>query len=327
MKRYADPQAVEQQLRKIQQEISPNEARTNLFNLVVYVSDHDDRLLIEALNYLHGKRPTRVIVIRRNHGGVTHTDVTARCVPDENDKVLCIQEIVIFSGDDKAGEVPETWAPLLIREIPVFVWWLDKLDAAPVPQFFDDFADRCFVDSGFSDKPFEFFESLSSRLPILKTPLSDFAWVRLAPLMKVTANFFNPQEMREKLADVSKVHLEGAEAAEALLFFQWLRTKMDWKGPTFPEGQLWRLLSNNQPVELLHTSQAPLDKGFSLTFETRQGEKLSLKDTGEGFVVARGSENMEYTSIFRLPSMGEALLQEVDKNASDRLYYEALENW
>src|SRR6185369_15135285 len=134
MKSYADPVAIEQQLRKTQQEVSPNEARTSLFNLVVYVDGHDDAKLTEALNFLHDKRPARVIIVRRNAGGETRADAMARCVTDKDDKVMCIQEILISSGDDKAGEAPETWTPLLIREIPVFVWWLASLDQAPLPE-------------------------------------------------------------------------------------------------------------------------------------------------------------------------------------------------
>jgi len=147
MKTYADPVKVEQELRKIQQDVSPNEARTNLFNLVVYVDQADESKLTDVLNFLHGKRPARVIVIHRGAGGETRTDVTARCVTDNNDKVLCVQEIVISSGDDGAGETPETWTPLLIREIPVFVWWLAAPEKAPLPEMFETIADRVFVDS------------------------------------------------------------------------------------------------------------------------------------------------------------------------------------
>ncbi len=325
MKRYADPQAVEHQLRKIQQEISPNEARTNLFNLVVYVSDQDDRLLMEALNYLHGKRPARVIVIRKNHGGVTHTDVTARCVPDENDKVLCIQEIVIFSGDDKAGEVPETWAPLLIREIPVFVWWLDSLDQAPVPQLFDDVADRCFIDTAFCDQPQEFLKELSRRSCELKTPLSDFSWVRIGPLLKLAANFFNTQEMRPHLHNLAGITLQGGLPSEALLFFQWFRVKMNWQGKTDLSSTEWHYTQDGKPIVLKHLAPKALNRGFTLTFETQDGQKLELKDSGEGYAKAVGPA-LNYSSIFKMPTTGEALLQEIDKNSSDRLFLEALEN-
>lgn len=318
MKRYADPVAVEQQLRKIQQEVSPNEARTNLFNLVVYVDGHDNAQLVDALNFLHGKRPARVIVVRRNAGGETRTDVTARCVTDKDDKVLCIQEILISSGDDGAGEAPETWTPLLIREIPVFVWWLAALDNAPVPQLFDDIADRVFVDSDRAADPLAFLARWAQRREELKTPLTDFAWSRTAPLLKLTAHAFNAADRRPYLAEIASVTFEGGQRAEVALYFQWLKTKLDWQGSE---------ATNGKPVSVVHRAPAPLAQGFSVTFQTRSGVTLKLSDSRQGFAVAEGSGLEKYTSVFRYQDTGEALLTEVDRNASDRLFLELLAHW
>jgi len=328
MKSYADPVAIEQQLRKIQQEVSPNEARTNLFNLVVYVDGHDDARLTDALNFLHGKRPARVIVVRRNAGGETRTDVTARCVTDKDDKVLCIQEILISSGDDKAGEAPETWTPLLIREIPVFVWWLAALDKAPLPELFDDIADRVFIDSGLASDPMAFLGRLARRKDELKTPVTDFAWSRSAPLLKLTAHAFNAADRRPFLAELSSVKFEGGQAAEVALYFQWLKTKLDWHGANAPSGKTWTMTDDSgKPVSLIHKSPAPLDQGFTVAFQTRSGVNLTLKDSREGFAVSEGSGLEKYTSVFRHHDAGEALLTEVDRNASDRLFLELLGRW
>lgn len=328
MKSYADPLAVEQQLRRIQQEVSPNEARTNLFNLVVYVDGHDDARLMDALNFLHGKRPARVIVIRRNAGGETQTDVTARCVTDKDDKVLCIQEILINSGDDGAGEAPETWTPLLIREIPVFVWWLSALDDAPLPDLFDDIADRVFVDSDLAVAPLDFLARWAIRRDSLKTPVTDFAWSRTAPLLKLTAHAFNATDRRPLLAEITSVTFEGGNTAEVALYFQWLKTKLDWTGPCCTSGKPWQLKdASGQAVSLVHQKAAPLVEGFVVTFRTRGGITLTLSDSRQGYAVAEGSGLEKYTSVFRYQTTGEALLTEVDRNASDRLFLELLGRW
>jgi len=328
MKSYADPVAIEQQLRKIQQEVSPNEARTNLFNLVVYVDGHDDARLVDALNFLHGKRPARVIVVRRNAGGETRSDVTARCVTDKDDKVLCIQEILISSGDDKAGEAPETWTPLLIREIPVFVWWLAALDKAPLPELFDDIADRVFIDSGLAAEPLAFLGRLARRKDDLKTPVTDFAWSRTAPLLKLTAHAFNAADRRPFLAELASVTFEGGQTAEVGLYFQWLKTKLDWKGAHAPTGKAWNMIDEaGQPVVLVHQKPAALKEGFAVVFTTRSGTILKLSDSRQGFAVSEGSGLEKYTSVFRYQDTGEALLTEVDRNASDRLFLELLGRW
>ena len=328
MKSYADPLAIEQQLRKTQQEISPNEARTNLFNLVVYVDGHDDAKLTEALNFLHGKRPARVIIVRRNAGGETRADATARCVTDKDDKILCIQEILISSGDDKAGETPETWTPLLIREIPVFVWWLAKLDDAPLPELFDDIADRVFIDSGLALDSLAFLSGLASRLGDLKTPVTDFAWSRAAPLLKLTAHAFNAADRRPYLAEISSIVFMGGKSAEVSLYFQWLKTKLDWSGKSAPSGKSWAMLDEmSKPVSVVHQKPAPLDEGFSIAFTMRSGMTLKLSDSRQGFAVAEGSGLEKYTSVFRYQDSGESLLTEVDRNASDRLFLELLGGW
>jgi len=328
MKSYADPVAIEQQLRKTQQEVSPNEARTSLFNLVVYVDGHDDAKLTEALNFLHDKRPARVIIVRRNAGGETRADAMARCVTDKDDKVMCIQEILISSGDDKAGEAPETWTPLLIREIPVFVWWLASLDNAPLPDLFDDIADRVFIDSALASDPMAFLKGLSGRLKTLKTPMTDFAWSRTAPLLKLTAHAFNAADRRPFLAEIASVTFEGGKASEVALYFQWLKTKLDWTGAPVAPGKAWVLADETgKPVSAVHKAPAPLEKGFEVTFQTRSGVTLKLKDSREGFAVAEGSGLEKYTSVFRYQDTGEALLTEVDRNASDRLFLESIGRW
>ncbi|MEI8092721.1 MAG: glucose-6-phosphate dehydrogenase assembly protein OpcA [Spirochaetales bacterium] len=327
MNRYADPVAVEAELRKNQQEFSPNEARTNLFNLVVYTENFDDVRLIEALNYLHGKRPSRVVVVRRHAGGETRTDVSARCMADANDKVMCIQEIVIYSGDDRAGASPEFWTPLLIRDIPVFVWWLSPLKDAPVPELFDGIADRCFVDTRGVPDAHLFYADFSRKFPSLNTAVSDFSWVRIGPLLKLTANFFNPAEMREKLHDLVSVEFKGGHRSEVELFFQWLKVKLEWQGKSGSTGQTWELTSGQRKVFLKHSDPGTLEHGFELTFVTSKGETCVLKDSKQGFAVAEGVGTSKYTAVFRYLDTGKALVSEVDKNASDRLYLEVMKAW
>ena len=326
MKSYADPAAIERQLRKTQQEVSPNEARTSLFNLVVY-TDKDTAQLTEALNELHGKRPSRVIIVQRNAGGETSADAMARCVT-EGDKVLCIQEIVIRSGDDKAGEAPETWTPLLIREIPVFVWWLSDLDKAPVPELFDDIADRVFIDSSLSADPLAFLGRLARRKDSLKTPVTDFAWSRVAPLLKLTANAFNAADRRPLLAEIASVTFEGGQTAEIALYFQWLKSKLDWMGSSAPTGRAWSLTDEaGKPVSLVHKKAGPLSEGFSASFQTRSGVTIQLSDTRKGYAVAEGTGLEQFTTVLRHQEPGEALISELDRNASDRLFLELLTNW
>jgi len=197
-----------------------------------------------------------------------------------------------------------------------------------LPELFDDIADRVFVDSGFAADPLAFLGGLARRIDDLKTPVTDFAWSRSAPLLKLTAHAFNAADRRPFLADLASVTFLGGKTAEVALYFQWLKAKLDWTGPQAPSGSPWKLTDETgKPVVLVHKNPAPLEKGFEVAFQTRSGVNLKLSDSHEGYAVAEGSGLEKYTSVFRYQDTGEALLTEVDRNATDRLFLELLGRW
>ena len=122
-----DVVAVETELTRIQRELTSSEVRTSLLNLVVFSPDAEKAMANDALNYLLGKRAARVIHIVNAGTGDSRLDVSARCFVDAERKSVCFQEIVITSGADGAGGAPGSWVPLLVRDIPTFVFWLDTM--------------------------------------------------------------------------------------------------------------------------------------------------------------------------------------------------------
>ena len=123
-----DVPAVEQELARIQRELTNSEVRTSLFNLVVFSPDAEKTMANEALNYLLGKRAARVIhIVNSGADGKraqeSRLDVSARCFIDAERKSVCFQEIVITNGSDGAGGAPGSWVPLLVRDIPTLILW------------------------------------------------------------------------------------------------------------------------------------------------------------------------------------------------------------
>lgn len=328
MKNFPDPQEVELKLRTIQRDVSPNEARTSLFNLVVYIQDKQELDLMEALNFLHGKRPARVIIVRRGCTGDTHTDISARCVEDHQERGICIQEIVLYSGNDKTGEDPNSWSPILIREIPVFTWWLDKLTpGGEIPGLFEEQSDRCFLDSALAADPLAFYKSLVSTGKLGRIPISDFSWIRLSPLMRLISQLFNPWDLRVKLHNLTSISMTGGLSAEAFLFFQWFKTKLGWTGANALPGQDWKLQNlDGLSVNLSHKSPAPMKNGLKIEFKTKSGEVFSFDSSKEAYATLTAPGHEAYKAIFRVPETGEALLREVDKLSSDRLFLDCVSN-
>ena len=78
--------------------------------------------------------------------------MSARCHPDPKNLELCFQEIRIQEGAGGSGRDPGFWSPLLIRDIPVFAWWLQPLERLQeAVGEIAPFTDRFLGDSTFSE--------------------------------------------------------------------------------------------------------------------------------------------------------------------------------
>ncbi|HVP17877.1 MAG TPA: glucose-6-phosphate dehydrogenase assembly protein OpcA, partial [Spirochaetia bacterium] len=128
-----DPRSIEREIARIRErESNPYSSgvKTNLFTLVIFRrpggrSGGDP--LDSALQYMLGRRPARIITIDRVESAKTDVMVSGRCFPDRRNRGVCFEEVRIESGNDGLGEDPGAWAPLLIRDLPVFAWWPDSL--------------------------------------------------------------------------------------------------------------------------------------------------------------------------------------------------------
>jgi len=322
MKTFPDPHVIEQELRAIQHDASPNEARTSLFNLVIFLGETQDSKVTEALNYLHGKRPARIIKVLRNQKGPTRADVTARCVTDHEDRGICIQEITILSGEDGAGEDPGAWGPLLIREIPVIVWWADALPDQGFPILFEEYQDRVLVDSSLFPSPLDFYLSQGD---LSHLHLGDLTWSKVLPLMKLTAQIFNPLDFRPDLHSLKRIDMIGAKSCEASLYFLWIMNKMNWNEKQPLKELPWSLVgSDGQLIQMNHSSPKDLKLGFEVQFETTQGKIYKIIGSTEGFAQVQAPGVEDYKTILKFPSMGETLLREVDQTHGDRLFLDTI---
>jgi glucose-6-phosphate dehydrogenase assembly protein OpcA len=326
MNKLPSPAEIERQLRRIQGEVSPNEARTSLFNLVVYAQPQQSSLVETAINGLLGKRPARVIHILEGQSE-TRIDVSARCVEDWEGREVCIQEILISSGPDKGGESPGTWIPLLIKEIPVYIWWLKDLGtrADELISLLEDQGDHLLVDSRTDPDFLLFYRDFLTQGGLNRLPLDDVAWQGLYPLFKLSAQLFNPMENREHLANISQVSLEGGHASEAFFYFAWLRSKLNWKGKWVEfKGALNAQNGQGQPVSCLHLKKHPFSEGFQVVFKTTTGQELSILGKTDGTALLNSGDDKTFTAVYHAATIDEILFKEVDRDSADRLFIEAL---
>jgi glucose-6-phosphate dehydrogenase assembly protein OpcA len=332
-----DPRSIERELARIRErESNPYSSgvKTNLFTLVIFRrkgARGESDALPSSLQYMLGRRPARIITL--DHGDVAETGVivSGRCFPDRRNRGVCFEEVHIESGTDGRGEDPGAWAPLLIRDLPVFAWWPDGLGGdgdswqETVLQS-ASLIDKLVVDSGEVSADEETMRGAMRSLLALQEKadgsffISDFTWRRSRVLRELTARAFDQPENRPRLASMRSVTLDGGARADGLLFYTWLSTRLGWS-PAGGAGDpaLCRDRSGRE-IRCVHSTPGfPLAQGFRLRFTFDDSEAMEIGCT-RGGCVSNGAERGAY----KFPSDGEILLEEVDSLTRDPIYQEVL---
>jgi len=312
-----DPRVIEEEIARIREKESnpySSGTKTNIFTLLVFrveaapepgAADHVET----ALQFLLGKRPARIITLRRARSPQTEAWVSGRCFPDRRNRGVCFEEVRIESGDDGVGADPGAWAPLVIRDLPVFAWMPDGLEETaaewtPALRGAQGLIDKLLVDS--SRSPASEAAAMHALQDLRDAAadgflVSDFSWRRSRVLREQTARAFDPLEMRPLLSSMKTVRLYGGSRMEASLYFQWLGSRL------------------GRPVEADHAWEGPLTEGFRLTFTIDGAPEVDIGCT-RGGCLSRGEEKGAY----RFPSDGEILLEEVDTLSRDAVFGEVL---
>ena len=333
-----DVPAVERELARMQRELTHSEVRTSLFNLVVMSPDAQRAMVDDALTFLLGKRAARVIHIVNKDDVPSDLEVSARCFVDDEHKGVCFQEIIITNGSDGAGGAPGSWIPLLVRDIPTYILWLDTvLGKEELFSHVQNQADKILVDSDHcverGDDPDELLNLLGRTCVTDGVPLADFSWKRLRPYRRLTAAAYDGGGREEWLTEVTSVEVDGLKPISGRLFGLWLAERLGWSHlPAPAEGS--RDASLATPV-VDHYRDV---RGHAIKVETTRGEPgcdVSVRIAHEnGSVVdidagQSGCADVEYPGgseelVVTIPHNGEILLEEVDAVYADDYYRNAL---
>lgn len=209
--------------------------RTSFINLVVYANDEETaRHASRTIAAQSGQHPTRaIIVIARpdaREPGID-TGLAAHChVAPGVEQQVCCEEVTLTVNGPAADHLHSVLAPLLIPDLPVYLWWIGALphDHHLFGEMMDN-ADRFIVDSArFTDAAHDLWslEHLSSRSR--RCQLGDLNWQRLQPWRQIVA-----QQCAAPSLDGLRQHLsaitisfagrEGDERwSQALLMSGWL---------------------------------------------------------------------------------------------------------
>jgi hypothetical protein len=321
-----NPIEIERELTALQRQLSPNESRTMLFNLVIVSREQDAREIDEALACILGKRPARVIHIRNADRDETGIEISARCFPGPGNQSVCLQELLILNGKDGVGVATGSWAPLLIRDIPVYLWWMESLVPPPETLYAAlEQVDKVILNSLKSERSGEaacgIFEEFVADILDRDIPVADIAWRKLSALRQTTARLFDPAPVRPLMSEIRRVRISGGTAVTTELYLAWLAHRLDWR----KTGEFSFACRGGGTVEWEHGSPSPLEHGIAVTFTAASGAVLSLMtDPERGYAKLSAPGEPVVTTSYTLQPEGNLLLDELDYLYHDYLFAEVI---
>jgi glucose-6-phosphate dehydrogenase assembly protein OpcA len=268
-------------------------ARASVLNLIVTVPDAESaERVVSTMVGLGFRHPSRAIVLvadPRGDGPALDASVSAHCNPaDGNGEQVCYEEVILTVRGEAAEHLDGVVAPLLIHDLPTYVWWPGN------PPFRDgifdqlvDACDRLIVDSA----DFEQLLIGMRRLAGLRhrSGIADLSWRRIAWWQELTAQFFDAPRFRRYLPNLNRVRIRYAlptsrvgpasPMAQAILYGSWVASRLDWKRhatvSALLDGGMRLILEGRYAMVELQVEGVPSD-------EVRPGELLSVRLQARG---------------------------------------------
>jgi glucose-6-phosphate dehydrogenase assembly protein OpcA len=311
-----DVERIEKELASMWTEASDDEAggeaeagagvtRACALNLIVYTTKQDDRARLDkVLDEVSQQHPGRMLVLVTDSAAAEASldaYVSMRCrILAGNRKQVCGEQVMIEATGLAVSMAATAVAPLLVPDVPVFLWWKD------IPHYEDTLfnrlaamADRIVIDSAAFDHPqddlLRLAQILSERAAAMR--VSDLNWGRLTSWRMLIASFWDVPGYRSRLDLIDHVAIEydppdvahNEIAPKALLVLGWLASRLGWQPvpahtPHETEGSIARFTLRAGhgliEVEMRPTTDREDCDGMMASL------KLSARSSGAEFYVA-----------------------------------------
>lgn len=290
-----DPPRIERELAALWKPASDSSdpetavVRACVANVVVFADEESAlREVSDAVEGLARRRPNRsiLLVLDRDGGrGAAGGDagqesprasplrarVSAVChLPFPRAAPVCCERIVLSTSPETADLLAGALPPLLVPDIPVYVWWRGRDLAAPLLARIADSADRVVVDTRLDGAP-EALRSLARLLEERLAPLlADLGWRSTLAWRRAIAELFEEVATRELIPDLYRIEIayRGRLAGEtspppagALLLAGWIVSRLGFvPGPlrAAPDQLGWRadVPASREPCEIVLAAES-----------------------------------------------------------------------
>lgn len=247
---WIDVNAIERELTSLWQQASEDEEqgviRSSILNLLIYAGDASeagkvDDILAE-LTASHPCRAVLMLVEGSSAESKLDAQVTSRCtLPTGTSKQVCCEQVTITAAGTGLIDLPSAVTPLLISDLPVYLWWRTEPRIQDKSLFLKlaDISDRVIIDSALFNNPYLDITSMAAVLHDTPrwTAVSDLNWARLTAWRALLAGFYDVPEYRPSLDQLGSVVIEYAPAStdepeispRALLLGGWLASRLGWR--------------------------------------------------------------------------------------------------
>ncbi len=219
--------------------------RANTLNLVsVAPSLEIAEMIMSTVAQLTDFLPSRTIIVITDptlkRPNTWHVDLKINETSTKDDAAGILFETITFWTDQSsAGVLSSVVAPLLISELPTFLWWPSGEFAGNA--IFEDLAqiaDRLVFDSARLGNDAHAVADYRTLIDEPTDPIvGDFTWLRLAPWRQLAAQFFDPPSVQPSLEHITSVSIayaqdrreSGSGFAAALMICGWLGSRLGWE--------------------------------------------------------------------------------------------------
>ena len=224
---------------------APAITRACVLNLIIIASASEDcdavSSLLDKVSTEHPGRAFLVLTDRKSDVARLESKASIRCRQvSSTRREICGEQITLVAEGLAVETSPSAIAPLLVPDVPVFLWWKEAPD-------FDDhlwnnlipLCDRVIVDSASFARPLDDLRAMTSYLALAESQikLTDLNWSRLSSWRTLIASFWDNPVYLDHLQHLKQVSIgfcpangdTGRYAVKPLLLTGWLASRLGWK--------------------------------------------------------------------------------------------------
>lgn len=330
--------------------------RARAADLMVFITDESAlEKTHQTISELSAAHPCRALVMVADRAGAARDiemHITAFCQTEARSgkKQLCCEEVTLSARGHFTAELPSAAVPLLVPDLPVFLWWRDELNLnEKLLQSLTRAADRLVIDSADLRNPqtdlraiAQLFESEGEAA----IAVSDLNWARLTSWRSLLANFYDVREYRPILDSINNVQIEYVGSGQdetivpqAFLISGWLASRLGWdiagKAEQIERDSYFEFRQDNRRITLgLKRVERPSMKPGRLT-------QIQLQTTEKdiaSFLVLRSEDGLHLETHARMArrslpgrtlpvrnrSTAQLLAREMEILCHDKIYEDAL---